>query len=131
MITRYAGAAVGLSGGMVCGLSLLGAVLAGRAQMLKIGVTLGVLLGTVFISCAVAWMRFGEYVGQNGWWWLGGGVVVGLGIGEIVFRARPTRRVDGDSSPVGSPSRPVLVALIGVAALATVITALLTASSAN
>jgi hypothetical protein len=82
MITGYAGAAVGLSGGITCGLALLGIVVTCREQMLRIGAALGMLLATVFIICAVAWTRFGEYVGQNGWWWLGGGVVVGLGLGN-------------------------------------------------
>lgn len=129
MITRYAGAAVGLSGGITCGLALLGAVVAGKALMIRIGAALGMLLATVFITCAVAWTRFGEYVGQNGWWWLGGGVVVGIGLGEFVFRLRPIRRADSDFSRLGSSSRPVLLALVGVAALATPITAVLTASS--
>jgi hypothetical protein len=128
MITRYAGAAVGLSGGIICGLALLGAIMAGRAHIIKVGVTLGMLVGTVFTACAVAWTRFGEYVGQNGWWWLGGGLVVGLGLGELAFRLRPARRVNTDSSPLGAQSRPVLLALVVVAALATVITAALTAS---
>jgi hypothetical protein len=113
---------------MICGLALLGAIMAGRAHMIKVGVSLGMLFGTVFIACAVAWTRFGEYVGQNGWWWLGGGLVVGLGLGELVFRLRPARRVNTDSSPLGAQSRPVLIALVVVAALATVITAALTAS---
>jgi hypothetical protein len=128
MITRYAGAAVGLSGGTICGLALLGAIMAGRAHMIKVGVSLGMLVGTVFIACAVAWTRFGEYVGQNGWWWLGGGLVAGLGLGEVVFRLRPARRINTDSSPLGAQSRPVLLAMVVVAALATVITVALTAS---
>jgi hypothetical protein len=128
MITRYAGAAVGLSGGVTCGLALLGAVVAGKATMLRTGVALGMLFAIVFISCAIAWTRFGEYVGENGWWWLGGGVVVGLGLGETVFRLRPARRVNTASPRLGSPSRPLLLGLTVVAALATVITAVLSSA---
>jgi hypothetical protein len=107
------------------------AVMAGKAHMLKIGVSLGLLLGTVFVSCAVAWTRFGEYVGQNGWWWLAGGVVVGLGLGELVFRIRPSRRGNARPARLPAPSRPVLFALVAVAATVALVSAVLTASSAT
>ena len=84
MIEDYAATIVGLSGGIVSGLSLRGSLVAARAGLTRIAAPLGLLLATVFLSCATAWTVFTEYVSSDGWYWLGGGILVGVALGEAV-----------------------------------------------
>ena len=92
MIEDVAAVIVGLSGGIVSGLSLRGSLLAARTGVTQIAVPLGLLLATVLLSCATAWTLFTEYVSSDGWYWLGGGVVVGIGLGEAAYRRATSRR---------------------------------------
>jgi hypothetical protein len=123
----YANAAVGLAGGIVCGLALNGAMVAGR---LRVAAIAGGLFATVFLMCAGAWTFFTEYVGQFGWLWLAAGTAVGVGLGELAFRLGATRRIHPDLSRPRLLSWWVL-ALALLAVLATVLAVVLVASTSS
>jgi hypothetical protein len=127
MIVGYANAAVGLGGGIVCGLALNGAMVAGRARVAMIA---GGLFATVFLMCAGAWTFFTEYVGQFGWLWLAAGTAVGVGLGELAFRLGATRRIHADPSHQRLLSW-WLLTLALVAILTTVLAVVLAASTSS
>ncbi len=127
MIVSFANAAVGLAGGVICGLALDGAMVAGRA---RVATLLGGLFAAVFLMCAAAWTFFTEYVGQFGWLWLAAGTAVGVGLGELAFRLGATRRINFDLSHQRLLSWWML-ALMLIAVLATVLAVVLTASTSS
>jgi hypothetical protein len=84
--------ALGLSGGVITGLSLRSVIAAARAGATMIAVPLVLLVATVGLSCGMAWTFFGEYVGRGGWLWFGDGLVAGLALGELAFLLGQERR---------------------------------------
>jgi hypothetical protein len=84
--------ALGLSGGVVAGLSLRGVIAAARAGATMIAAPLVMLVATVVLSCGVAWTFFGEYVGRGGWLWFSDGLLAGLALGELAFLLGQQRR---------------------------------------
>jgi hypothetical protein len=84
--------ALGLSGGVITGLSLRGVIAAAWAGATMIAVPLVLLVATVWLSCGMAWTFFGEYVGRGGWLWFGDGLVAGLALGELAFLLGQERR---------------------------------------
>jgi hypothetical protein len=127
VIVSFANAAVGLGGGIVCGLALNGAMVAGRARVAVIAVGL---FATVFLMCAGGWTFFTEYVGQFGWLWLAAGTAIGVGLGELAFRLGVTRRIHADLSYQRLLSWWML-ALALLAILATALAVVLTASTSS
>ncbi len=84
--------ALGLSGGVVAGLSLRGVIAAARAGATMIAAPLVMLMATVVLSCGMAWTFFGEYVGRGGWLWFSDGLLAGLALGELAFLLGQQRR---------------------------------------
>jgi hypothetical protein len=115
---NYATAAIGLGGGIICGLALRGALVAVTARAAGIVTALGMLLATVFLMCGAAWTFFTEFKGHNGWLWLAAGIAVGVGFAEVAFRLGTARRIEVDLSQLRVLSWPVL-ALVLVAVLVT------------
>ena len=105
MISNYAGIAVGLGGGIVCGLSLRGAVAMVAVGAKALATSLGLVFAMVFLICDSAWTWFTEYVGKDGWWWLAAGVLAGAFLGEMAFRWGRRLRVETEGSAVVRASR--------------------------
>jgi hypothetical protein len=127
VIVTFANVAVGLGGGVICGLALNAGMVADKPRVATIAVGL---FATVFLMCAAAWTFFSEYVGHFGWLWLAAGTAIGVGLGEVAFRLGMARRLKTDLAHQRLQS-PWVLALTALAVLATVLAVVLTVSTSG
>ncbi len=98
MTANVAEVSLGLSGGLLSGVSLRAAFLSYRSGAVGSAICMALLFLVVTGSCGAVWSSsFAWYLGESGWYWLGAGLVVGLATGELTVRWR--RRSGSGTAP--------------------------------